>query len=329
MTTSARTLQLLSLLQTHRFWPGEALAARLEVSERTLRRDVDRLRELGYPITASRGVHGGYQLSAGTALPPLTVNEDEAIALVMALGTHAASSSGELANASISALSKIVQVLPRPLRLRAEALRNATVSAAFDAGPPVDATLLSAVAMTTRDRERLTFGYRAKGGSNPGVDIRRHVEPHHVVALHRRWYLLAWDLDRHDWRSFRIDRISDPSGTRHPFAPRSVPGGDPAAYVKSGLSGRERAIRAVVDVEASRAHVEARSGTWTRTLHERNGVTRIEIETGHAGWTASILGMLGAPVHVVEADDAVLTAIADWSDRLRSSLGDPSATYTH
>ncbi|CCH69621.1 hypothetical protein BN10_270011 [Phycicoccus elongatus Lp2] len=166
--TSSRALRLLSLLQTHRFWPGGELADRLEVSERTLRRDIDRLRELGYPVNATRGADGGYQLGAGAAMPPLTVEEDEAIAMAVALGNAAHQGSGALAEASLSALSKVVQVLPAKLKRRAEALRSVTVDSPFGTAPEVSAEVLSIVAQTIRDEERLRFRYTARGGGGGG-----------------------------------------------------------------------------------------------------------------------------------------------------------------
>ena len=211
--TSSRTLRLLSLLQTHRFWPGVELASRLDVSDRTLRRDVERLRELGYPVTSSRGVEGGYQLGSGGSMPPLVVDEDEAIAMVVALGQTASAQSGALADSTLSALSKVVQVLPARLRRRAEALRAATVDSPFSEAPEVEASVLGAIAQAIRDAERVRFSYTARGGASAGELARRHVEPHQLVTVGRRWYLLAFDLERQDsahW--FRLDRLRDPMG---------------------------------------------------------------------------------------------------------------------
>lgn len=192
--TSSRTLRLLSLLQTHRFWPGGELAGRLDVSERTLRRDVERLRELGYPVHSSRGSDGGYQLGSGATMPPLLIDEDEAIALVVALGGSAAT--GQLGEATLSALSKVVQVLPARLRRRAEALRAVTVDSPWAQAPEVDATVLATLAQATRDAERVRFGYTGRGGAAAGEQLRRHVEPHRLVTVGTRWYLLGYDLDR-------------------------------------------------------------------------------------------------------------------------------------
>ena len=325
--TSSRTLRLLSLLQTHRFWAGTELADRLEVSERTLRRDIERLRDLGYPVHSSRGVEGGYQLGPGGSMPPLVVDEDEAIAMVVALGGTASSMGGTLSEASLSALTKVVQVLPTRLRRRAEALRAATVDSPFSQAPEVEAGVLSAVAQAVRDHERLRFGYTAKGGSAPGADLRRHVEPHRLVTVGRRWYLLGYDLERQDWRSFRMDRLREPEGTRAVFRPREIPGGDAAAYVKAGLS-RGDAMHLVVTVGAPESHVTPRIGPWARVVAADETSCRVEIEANDARWAAFGLAMLEAPVTLESAAPEVVATLATWSARLgaaASSLSDPGS----
>jgi predicted DNA-binding transcriptional regulator YafY len=314
--TSSRTLRLLTLLQTHRFWPGTELAGRLEVSERTLRRDIERLRDLGYPVHSNRGVDGGYQLAAGGSMPPLVVDEDEAIAMVVALGSAASVYGGTLSEASLSAMSKVVQVLPARLRRRAEALRTATVDSPFSQAPEVEAGVLATVAQAIRDHERLRFGYTARGGEAPGEDRRRHAEPHQLVTVGRRWYLLAYDLERHDWRSFRLDRLGDPEGTRAVFRPRDVPGGDAAAYVKAGLRRGEQELRLTATVHAPRAHVERRIGPWARIVDDGPDWCRLDIEATDPHWAAFGLAHLDAPVTVVEAPPVVLDTLRTWSERL-------------
>ncbi|MBO1420434.1 YafY family protein, partial [Streptomyces sp. FH025] len=192
--TSTRTLRLLSLLQTHRYWPGEELAERLGVSARTLRRDIDRLRELGYPVEAQRGVDGGYQLAAGAALPPLVIDDEEAVALAVGLQAAAESPVEGVAEGSVRVLAKVVQVMPARLRRRVEALRAMTVPVDWgaSAGAGVDPDALTVVALACRDAERLHFSYTAASGRS----TERHVEPHRLVCLGRRWYLVAYDLDR-------------------------------------------------------------------------------------------------------------------------------------
>ena len=265
--TSSRTLRLLSLLQTHRFWPGGELAERLEVSDRTLRRDIERLRDLGYPVHSTRGVEGGYQLAQGGSMPPLVVDEDEAIAMVVALGGY-----GERVvrrarrEASLSALSKVVQVLPDRLRRRAEALRAATVDAPFSQAPEVEAGVLADRGPGDPRPRAAPLRLHRRGGSAPGEELRRHVEPHQLVTVGRRWYLLGYDLDRQDWRSFRLDRLRDPGGTQAVFRPRDIPGGDAAAYVRRGLGAGEQTLRFTVSVAATEEHVERRIGPWARIV---------------------------------------------------------------
>ncbi|MFJ3882086.1 helix-turn-helix transcriptional regulator [Streptomyces sp. NPDC090077] len=243
LETSARLLRLLSLLQAHREWTGADLAARLGVTPRTVRRDVDRLRELGYPVNASPGTGGGYQLGAGAELPPLLLDDDEAVAVAVGLRTAAGNGVEGIGEASVRALAKLEQVLPSRLRRRVSALNEFTVPMLRGPGrDTVDPAVLTDLAAVCRDGERLRFGYRDHGGSVS----RRTVEPHRLVCSERRWYLVAWDLDREDWRTFRADRIEPrpPHGPR--FLPRPAPAEDLAAYVSRGVSHRAYAARAVV-----------------------------------------------------------------------------------
>ena len=208
--TGARTLALLSLLESRRYWPGTELAERLAVSARTLRRDVERLRELGYPVEAARGVGGGYQLGAGTALPPLVLDDDEAVALVVGLHTATDSPVAGVAESSVRALAKTLSLMPPRLRDRADALRVATVPGSWRAGDAVVAPeTLDVLAGACRDGVRLSFAYTARDGAA----TERYVEPYRMVVLSRRWYLVAYDLDRDDWRTFRVDRIGDARAT--------------------------------------------------------------------------------------------------------------------
>src|SRR3954451_6481511 len=230
--TSSRTLRLLSLLQTHRYWPGSELADRLEVSVRTRRRDVDRLRELGYPVEASRGVDGGYQLAAGAAMPPLVLDDEEAVALAVGLQAAAQGGVAGIAESSVRALAKVVQVMPPRLRRRVDALREMTVPAGWGASEiAVDPAVLTVFAQACRDTERIEFGYTAASRDR----TERHVEPLRLVSLGRRWYLVAYDLVRHDWRSFRLDRLAGPQSTGERFRPRTLPADDPVAFVRAGI----------------------------------------------------------------------------------------------
>ena len=228
--TSGRLLKLLSLLQARRDWPGNELAQRLGVSGRTIRRDVERLRDLGYPVDATTGPAGGYSLHAGTAMPPLLLDDDEAVAIAVGLRTAAGASVTGIEETAIRALVKLEQVLPSHLRRRVNALGSvlATLPAS---GPTVDPQALTTIATACRDRERLRFAYR----SREGEESRRRVEPHSLVNLGRRWYLVAWDCDREGWRTFRLDRLERPAPAGGRFEPRTLPAKDPAAFVTAGL----------------------------------------------------------------------------------------------
>jgi predicted DNA-binding transcriptional regulator YafY len=221
------------LLQGRRDWSGAALAARLEVSERTVRRDVDRLRDLGYPVHASRGTDGGYRLGAGAAMPPLLLDDDEAVAVAVGLRTAAGGTVAGIEETAVRALAKLEQVLPTRLRHRVNALQSYTVPVPPDRpGPTVDPAVLTLLAAACRDAERVRFDYRGHDGS---ARIRA-VEPHRLVSWGRRWYLVAWDVDRQDWRTFRVDRIAPRTPTGPRFAPRQGPDGGAAAYVAQGVS---------------------------------------------------------------------------------------------
>src|SRR5829696_8077083 len=230
--TSSRLLDLLSLLQARRDWPGAELAGRLEVSGRTVRRDVGRLRGLGYPVESLTGPAGGYRLRAGLAMPPLLLDEGEAIAIAVGLRTAARASVAGIEETSVRALVKLEQVLPAHLRRRVAALGSATIAAGVT-GPTVEPRHLTAIAAACRDSECLRFEYR----SREGAATRRDVEPHSLVNLGRRWYLVGWDRDRDDWRTFRLHRLSRPAATGRRFTARTLPAKDAAAYVEQSISG--------------------------------------------------------------------------------------------
>ncbi|MFI2609177.1 helix-turn-helix transcriptional regulator [Kitasatospora sp. NPDC018619] len=310
--TSTRTLRLLSLLQTHRYWPGGELADRLGVSARTLRRDVDRLRELGYPVEARRGVDGGYQLAAGAALPPLVIDDEEAVALAVGLRAAAESPVEGIAEASVRVLAKVVQVMPARLRRRVEALRSATVPVDWGAraDSAVDPDVLTVLALACRDGERVRFAYTAADGR--GTD--RHVEPHRLVPLYRRWYLVAYDLDRADWRSFRLDRLTAPSGSGTRFAPRTLPAADAVQFVRAGLHGMPRPHRVEALVEAPAEEVRARLGRWATVEPVTPDRCRLRMTADSLDWPAMALGSLGAEFRVL-APDALNTLLRDWGTR--------------
>ncbi|MFG1797870.1 helix-turn-helix transcriptional regulator [Nocardia sp. NPDC049149] len=230
LETSARLLRLLSLLQTPRDWTGTDLAERLEVDVRTVRRDIDKLRNLGYPVEATAGV-AGYRLGAGAKLPPLLLDDDEAVAVAIGLRTAAGGTITGIEDSSLRALTKLEQVLPSRLRHRVSLLQSATVVVQAG-GPTVDPDTLTAIAGAIRDSHRLRFDYR----SHDGATSLRVTEPHRLAHTGRRWYLIGWDVDRADWRTYRVDRLHPriPTGPR--FTPREAPDVDLSGYVSRGVS---------------------------------------------------------------------------------------------
>jgi len=312
--TSARMLRLLSLLQTHRYWPGPELAGRLEVSERTLRRDVDRLRELGYPVDASRGVAGGYQLQAGAAVPPLLLDDDEAVAIAVGLRTAAAGAVAGFEETSVRALAKVIQLLPPRLRRRIDALRVATAPGVFGGGPTLDATVLTTIALACRGEERLRFAYTAREAETTA----RHVEPHRLVSLGRRWYLIAWDLDRGDWRSFRVDRLAEPAPTGARFRPRELPGGDPVAWLRSRMAAIPTRQEVALVLEAPSEKVRAVVGYWGSVEPLSADRCRLTMSVDDLNWPIMVVGVVGAPF-TVESPPALLERVRATGELLVSS----------
>jgi predicted DNA-binding transcriptional regulator YafY len=259
LQTSARLLRLLSLFQAQRYWSGSDLSRRLDITARTLRRDVDRLRSLGYPVHSTSGTAGGYQLGAGANLPPLLLDDDEAVAVALGLRTSASGSVAGVEEASVRALLKLEQVLPPRLRRRVAAL-HAFILPLRRQGPTVDAERLSLIAGACRDREGIRFHYQ----NRTGAPSARVVEPHRLVHTGYRWYLVAWDLAREDWRTFRIDRIEGKLKTSTRFKPRRPPEGDFAAFVSKSLASVPYRYRARVmvqgPVEAIAKRVPASAG---------------------------------------------------------------------
>ncbi|HYZ52652.1 MAG TPA: YafY family protein [Streptosporangiaceae bacterium] len=310
--TSTRTLRLLSLLQARRYWPGAELAGRLQVSPRTLRRDIDRLRELGYPIQAQRGADGGYQLAAGAALPPLVVDDEEAVALAVGLQVAAQSAVEGIAESSVRALAKVVQVMPPRLRRRVEALDAMTVPAGWGsaARTNVEPGILTSVALACRDSERLRFSYTAADGQHTA----RHVEPHRLVSLGRRWYLVGYDLTRHDWRSFRLDRLTAPRGTGTRFRPRELPAADAAAFVRASIGSMPAAYDVEVLVDAPAAAVRERIGRWSTVEDIDATRCRVRMTADSLDWPTMALGAAGADFQVVSPPE-LLDRVHDWGRR--------------
>ena len=308
--TGARILRLLSLLQTHRYWPGPELADRLEVSVRTLRRDVDRLRELGYPVDAHRGVEGGYQLAAGASLPPLVLDDEEAVALAIGLRMAAQGSVAGIEESSVRALTKVVQVMPARLRRHIDALRAATVPVVWSAGPTVDSGTLTAVARACRDEERLRFSYAARGAERTA----RHVEPHRLVSLRSRWYLVAYDLGRHDWRSFRLDRLAGPLATGERFRPRELPAEDAAVFVRAGIGAIAAPYACEAVVRAPAATVRERIGRFGTVEEIDDGRCVLRMTSDTLDWPAMALGMTGAEFEVVHPPE-LAGHLREWAGR--------------
>ncbi|SHF80147.1 helix-turn-helix transcriptional regulator [Streptoalloteichus hindustanus] len=276
MTMPARMLRLLSLLQSRREWSGAELAARLGVTDRTVRRDVDRLRELGYPVDASPGTGGGYRLASGRDLPPLVLDDDEAVAVAAGLLTAAGGGLSGIRETSVRALAKLEQVLPTRLRQRVAAVTQATSSVVLWDGPRADPATLAVVAAACRDHEVLSFDY----ASRDGASTARRVEPHHVVTVHGRWYLIAHDPERADWRTFRVDRITAPAPTHRRFTPRPVPGGDPAAYLDRTLAAAPYRYDAEATVDAPAEVVLARMIASSPSRIEALGERRCRVRLG-------------------------------------------------
>ena len=253
LQTSARLLRLLSLFQAQRYWSGADLSQRLEVTGRTLRRDVDRLRSLGYPVHSTSGTAGGYQLGAGATIPPLLLDDEEAVAVALGLRTSASGSVTGIEEASVRALLKLEQVLPPRLRHRVAALHSYIVPLG-NRGPTVDAELLSVIAAACREHEGIRFNYHNRNGA-PSARV---VEPHRLVHTGYRWYLAAWDIGRKDWRTFRIDRIEGKLKTSTRFQPRKPPDGDFATFVSKSLAQAPYPYRARVTLRAPLATIAQR-----------------------------------------------------------------------
>lgn len=292
--TSARLLRMLSLLQLRRDWTSDELAARLEVSARTVRADVTRLRSLGYPVEARPGVAGGYRLVAGSAMPPLVLDDDEAVAVAVGLGAAATRGIGTEETA-LTALAKVEQVLPSRLRHRVEAVREAT-SVVAGAHPSTDPAVLGAVAAAVRANERLRFGYT----TYDGTESARVVEPHRLVSWGSRWYLLAWDLDRDDWRVFRVDRVVPRPPTGRRFRPREIAEDAAVEHVLARVRTATWRYRARILVHAPAADVAARIGGPVRVEEAGDGACRVEVGSDDPDRLALWVAQLGADVEVLE-----------------------------
>ncbi|MFD4696130.1 helix-turn-helix transcriptional regulator [Streptomyces niveus] len=316
--TSARLLALLSLLQTTRDWSGDDLARRLGITSRTVRRDIDRLRELDYPITTVKGPSGGYRLEAGTHLPPLLFDDDQAVALAVALQTAAVGTT--VAEDASRALATLRQVMPPRLRHRIDLLRVTAVRPPVAGGTSqVDAQVLLDLSRAIHAREELRFDY-APGQGGPADDVRR-VQPHHLVTWHHRWYLVAWDLHREDWRTFRVDRLRPRTPTGPRFEPRELPGGNVATFVTSRFRGNDGTTtdwpcrgEVVLHLPAADVAPFAQDG-----IVEELGPHHCRLTLGSWSWTglAAALGRFDTDIEVVGPPE------------LAAAFGDLAARYAH
>jgi predicted DNA-binding transcriptional regulator YafY len=310
--TTSRILQLLGLLQSRRVWSGEELAERLGVTGRSVRRDVDRLRDLGYPVHASKGHGGGYQLGAGAALPPLLLDPEEAVAMAVCLRVAAGGSVAGVGESALRALSKLDQVMPRRLRSQVSAVHDATVTlTSGQSDSPVEPDVLMTLARACRDREHVAAGY---------VDIRgnatqRRLEPYQLVTTGRRWYLLTYDRDRQDWRSLRLDRMADVRALGSTFVPREAP--DAASYVRRSISSSPYRYVARVRYQASH-EVLATCFPAASVQVEADGPDACIVTTGADDPERMVpwLAMPGVEFEVLEPAE-VIEAVGAVAERLR------------
>ncbi|WP_328390141.1 WYL domain-containing protein [Streptomyces sp. NBC_00400] len=319
--TSSRLLALLSLLQTHRDWSGEDLAGRLDITSRTVRRDIDRLRELGYPITTVKGPAGGYRLEAGTNLPPLLFDDGQAIALAVALQTAAAGTAGTaVAEDASRALAALRQVMPPRLRHRIDLLRITAVQppAACDTRQ-VEAEVLMDLSRVVHAREELRFDYAPS--SSTSADNPRRVQPHHLVTWRHHWYLVAWDLHREDWRTFRVDRIRPRTPTGPRFAPRELPGGNVSTFITSRFRGNDGTTtdwpcqgEVILRLPAANVAPFAQDG-----IVEELGSRHCRLILGSWSWTglAAAIGRFDTDIEVI------------GPPQLATAFGDLAARYAH
>lgn len=292
--TTERVLRLLALLQSRPVWTGPQLAERLGVTTRCIRRDVERLRVLGYPVNATQGVGGGYQLGAGRALPPLLLDDEEAVAVAVSLRLAAGGTVAGASEAALRTLAKLDQVMPPRLRSEVRAIQDATETLP-GAAVEIDGEVLSRLARACRDTVRVRFRYAGLGAEV----TERLVEPVRLVATGRRWYLLAWDVDRDDWRVFRLDRMAEVTTSTWRFRTREHP--DPAGHVQRAVSTAAYKVQATVRVHAPAARVRARIPAAAGTVTEVDAHTSM-LETGadDPDALAVQLGWLGADFTVLE-----------------------------
>ncbi|WP_109211066.1 MULTISPECIES: WYL domain-containing protein [Microbacterium] len=309
--TTARALSLLNLLQTHRHWPGSELADRLGVTERTVRRDVERLRDLGYRIESTPGAAGGYRLEAGSAVPPLLLTDEEAVAMAIGLRVAASQRLVSGPETTITALAKLEQVLPAPLRRRVAALAEAVQPAGLNAGAAVSGEVLGELALATRDHERVRFTYTAATG-----DVtHRRVEPHALAPADRHWYLLCWDLDKDDWRTFRVDRLTGVEHTRVLFQPKPLTPEEIEEFIFVARSWVRQAVEADAVMELDLQSMRDLFGQWGQgASDEGDGRTRWPV--GGSDFRETMYGLSWIPAGVEFTTDLASPA----REQLRETL---------
>jgi len=316
--TAGRLLRLLSLLQTHRDWTGADLAERLDVSTRTIRSDVDRLRRLGYPVHASPGVAGGYRLGAGAELPPLLLDDDEAVAIAVGLRTVASTSIEGIEETSLRALVKLEQVLPNRLRRRVNALHTHVEPLRWETPhATVDPESLAVLSQACRDGEQVRFDYADKDGA----ETLRLVEPYRLVPVGHRWYLVAWDVRRRDWRTFRVDRASQPRLAGGRSLSRTLPAADAATFVRQALSNWQPGHDVVVVLHASAEEIVGRLGRSTGSVEPVDeGTCRLRMSADSIEWLAVRIAVLGVDF-TVESPTALVDYLGQLAARITRSLG--------
>lgn len=288
--TTTRALSLLNLLQTHRHWPGSELAERLGVTERTVRRDIERLRDLGYRVESTAGVAGGYRLEAGSAMPPLLLTDEEAVAMAIGLRVAASRRLVSGAETTVTALAKLERVLPAPLRRRVNALAETVQPAGISSGAPVSSEVLGELALACRDHERVRFSYT----SAVGATTRRRVEPHALAPADRHWYLLCWDLEREDWRTFRVDRLSGLEHLRVLFTPRPLTSEEVEEFILIARLWSPQTIEADVVMDLPLEEMQRRFGQWSQGATAED-VSRTRWPIGGSDWRETMYGMLYIP----------------------------------
>jgi predicted DNA-binding transcriptional regulator YafY len=313
--TTTRALSLLNLLQTHRHWPGAELAERLGVTERTVRRDVERLRDLGYRIESTPGVAGGYRLEAGSAVPPLLLNDEEAVAMAIGLRVAAAQRLVGGPETALTALAKLEQVLPAPLRRRVTALADAVQPAGIRSGEAVSTEVLGELALACRDHERVRFTYTSASGEVS----RRRVEPYTLAPADRHWYLLCWDVEREDWRTFRVDRVAGIEHLRVIFEPRPLTPEQIEEFILVARSWVRTAVETDVVMELPIDVMREAFGQWGQGATAEDA-QRTRWPVGGQDFRETMYGMAWIPAGVEYTTDLADAPRAELRETLERML---------